>query len=422
MSVLVPWLLGAGELAVAGIVALHLLARDEPERWLLPTARFVPESRERAPSRSLRLSDRALLALRAVALAAIALAGAGPWWRGARVPVRRVLIADLSRGSDDPAAVIAAVMRVAAQGDRVVVLDTVARVVSLEALGQAGAAHLPPARLSAALLRAREEARALARDADSVALVLVSPLVADEADDALAAVRATWPGGVTVERVGALAARSERGGARVALRADASDPLRATLGLDGRLGGNEGIGAGPTPPRVVRDVALTAADSAFARAGGVLVHWPAQLAATDTVGAVSGARAVFVASLPRARLDRSGRAVLRWIDGTAAAYERDLGAGCVRDVALPVVSNGDAALRASFRAVVAELLAPCGGFVDRRALDDSTVRALAGPAHAAASAALLAPSADPWLVRALLLLALAALGAEWWLRRRQEAA
>ena len=54
MSVLAPWMLGMGALAVAAIVALHLLARHEPPRWLLPTARFV-----RAPGRSRRSATTA---------------------------------------------------------------------------------------------------------------------------------------------------------------------------------------------------------------------------------------------------------------------------------------------------------------------------------------------------------------------------
>ena len=36
MSVLLPWVLAFGGVMVAGIVALHLLARNEPPRWLLP--------------------------------------------------------------------------------------------------------------------------------------------------------------------------------------------------------------------------------------------------------------------------------------------------------------------------------------------------------------------------------------------------
>ena len=448
MSVLLPWLLAFGALAIAGITALHLLARNEPPRWLLPTARFVPESRERAPARSFSLSDRRLLALRVFALAAIALAAAGPWWRGARAARAQVIVADLSRTVGDRRAVVTAVRAAYRDGDRVVALDSVARAVTLAGLDSLSATPAPVrvGRLSAALLAAREEARALARGADSVALVLVSPLMADVMDAATPAIRATWPGAVRVERV-ALPADTACGAdhARVTLRASAADPMRATLALDGRLGGEvlasagggaagaQGApraGAGPSrapsvaiaPVRLIRSATLSADDSTAARAGGVVVHWPELLVARDTVGAVATARAVFVATLPRPVALDGGSSVAHWVDGSSAAVESPLGAGCIRRVAIPLASAGDAALRASFRAVVRDLLGPCGGLREWTPADATILRALAGTGGAAASAALLTPTADAALVRWLLVLAALALATEWWLRRRQEGA
>ena len=434
MSVLLPWVLGMGALAVATIVALHLLARHEPPRWLLPTARFVPASRERAPARSLRLSDRRLLALRAVALVAIACAMAGPWWHGVRVPMARVVIADLSRTVTDRAAVAAAARSAARAGDRIVVLDSLPRVVALGPLDTLAAQPAPTrrGRLGAALLLARDQARALARGADSVALVLVSPLTRDALDPATRAIRASWPGGLAIVRP--TAAREDPAPPTpVMLRAAPDDPMRATLALEGRLGRgapfdarrqrvDAGRPAARALVRLVRDGSLSSADSTAARVGAVVVHWPAELPARDTVGAVATVHAAFVATLPRPAALDGGTPVAWWVDGAVAATEAALGDGCVRRVAIPLAPVGDASLRASFRAVARDLLAPCGGVSDARPLDTTGVRLLAGGTAAVASEALLTPTPDRWLVRGLLALAAVALALEWWLRRRPERA
>ena len=437
MSVLLPWVLGLGALAVAAIVALHLLARHEPPRWMLPTARFVPASRERAPARSLRLSDRRLLALRAVALVAMAIAMAGPWWHGVRVPMARVVIVDLSRTVSDRAAVAAAAWSAARAGDRIVVLDSLPRVVALGPLDTLAAQPAPTrrGRLGAALLLARDQARTLARGADSVALVLVSPLTRDALDPATRAIRASWPGGLAIVRP--TAAREDPAPPTpVMLRAAPDDPMRATLALEGRLARSapfdarrQRVEAGRPAARalvrlvrLVRDGSLSSADSTAARAGAVVVHWPAGLVARDTVGAVATVHAAFVATLPRPAALDGGTPVAWWVDGAVAATETALGAGCVRRVAIPLAPAGDASLRASFRAVARDLLAPCGGVSDARPLDTTGVRLLAGGTAAVASEALLTPTPDRWLVRGLLALAAVALALEWWLRRRPERA
>ena len=434
MSVLLPWVLGMGALAVAAIVALHLLARHEPPRWLLPTARFVPASRERAPARSLRLSDRRLLALRAVALVAMAIAMAGPWWHGVRVPMARVVVADLSRTVTDRAAVVAAARSAARAGDRIVVLDSLPRVVALGPLDTLAAQPAPTrrGRLGAALLLARDQARTLARGADSVALVLVSPLTRDALDPATRAIRASWPGGLAIVRP-TVAREDPAPPTPVMLRAASDDPMRATLALEGRLARSApfdarrqrveaGRPAARALVRLVRDGSLSSADSTAARAGAVVVHWPAGLVARDTVGAVATVHAAFVATLPRPAALDGGTPVAWWVDGAVAATETALGAGCVRRVAIPLAPAGDASLRASFRAVARDLLAPCGGVSDARPLDTTGVRLLAGGTAAVASEALLTPTPDRWLVRGLLALAAVALALEWWLRRRPERA
>jgi hypothetical protein len=189
---------------------------------------------------------------------------------------------------------------------------------------------------------------------------------------------------------------------------------------------------------IVRDGA-TAADSALARdSGAVLVDWPAdgvpdgwrRRAQVDTAGAVAAGTAAFVAPLPRRAEWPAGRSaaagarvVARWADGAPAAVERPLGAGCVRAVAVPVPQTGDAALRAPFRALLAELTAPCAHRRVGAPLDDDAARALAGAGPLLATRALgSAPAPTDPLARWLLAGALALLVAELPLRlarRRQ---
>lgn len=425
MSVLDPWLLGLGALGVAAVVALHLLARNEPERWRLPTARFVPESRERAPSRSLRLTDRALLALRALALAAIALAAAGPWWHGKRAPVRRVVVADFTRAGGPRAALADTVRKLVRPGDRLVVLDSVARALAPESLA-ALVPLAPPARagrLGAALLVARQEARALARTADSVALVVASPLSRDLLDAATLEARSAWPGTLSLIAVRQPGDTAERvPPARVVLVGDAGDPLRASFALDGRLAVG-GASNAARMVRITRAAALAPAESAWARAGGVLVHWPAEgRDAADSPGAVATLTHVAFGTMARVGVDTTGTVIARWRDGSAAAAERALGAGCVRAVGVGVPVRGDLALRAAFRAFAQELAVPCGGVVDRAPMPDSVRATLAGTGGLAPAAVLVDHAADAWLVRLLLAVAALALVAEWALRRRTEAA
>jgi hypothetical protein len=97
MSFAAPWFLLGGAIAALAVVALHFLVRRQPERWQLPTTRFVPETNELAPARSLELSDRLLLALRVLAVTMAALAFARPSFDAARVPLMRVIVEALSQ-------------------------------------------------------------------------------------------------------------------------------------------------------------------------------------------------------------------------------------------------------------------------------------------------------------------------------------
>jgi hypothetical protein len=363
-----PGFLLGGLLAALATLALHFLTREEPRRYLFPTARFVPESREQAPSRSRRLRDRLVLAVRLSAITSIALAFARPSLTVAKAALTQVIATD-SGG------------------------------------------------LSAGLIRAIREAHRLRDRADSVAIVLVAPLTRSSFDSATLAIRSQWPGGLTWHPV-LLTPDSASPPFPLTLRAASDDPLRATLSL-------AGLGATPgAEVRLVREAALIAEDSTWARAQNhVLVHWPAERAGRDTIGAVVTSRTVLVAPFVRPETTLIGLPIAWWVDGRVAAAETAIGSGCIRDVAIPVDPVGDLALRERLRDLVGDLLSPCGGPRDLTLADSSTRAALLGTAAPAVATSSLPALVDagrklpPWLLGAGLLL----LVAEQVLRRRKVA-
>jgi hypothetical protein len=111
----------------------------------------------------------------------------------------------------------------------------------------------------------------------------------------------------------------------------------------------------------------------------------------------------------------------RWADGSAAAVEREVGDGCVREVGIGIPAAGDLPLAPSFQRIVHGLTGPCAARAPvGGALDSARVAAIAG-AGALASGSALASGAGratpmaPWL----LALALACALAELALRRRR---
>lgn len=428
MSLLAPFFAIAAAFVAAGVVALHFLARSQPPRTLFPTARFVPESRERAPSRSITPNDRLLLALRVLAVMSLGLAFARPTLTVARRALVRVVVLDRSRAVASPGAAADSARRWLRDGDRLVVFDSSAR--SVGRAGLDSASREPPSgargSLSAALVRAVREAATVREVADSIEMVVVSPLVAEEWDAAAWPLRAMWPGGLRVVHVAA--ARDSADPRAIALRGAAADPLRATLALMGVVPG-PGLGAAQATVgervRIVREGELTAADSVWALAGGVLVHWPAArngVERNDTVGAVMADGVVLVAPFVRRASPATGAPVARWVDGTPAATERPEGAGCVRDVAVPLDRPGDLALRPALRRFVLAVTAPCGGARNFAVLDTVRLAQLSGNSRPVGAATLApAPAAGrtlvPWLIGVSLLCLVAE---QLWRRRRSD--
>jgi hypothetical protein len=422
---LAAWLLGVGALAVAGTVVLHLLARNLPKPWTLPTARFVPQAAVSALTRARTPRDVAVLIARAIALGAIALAAAGPLLRSARPSVERIFVADLSRSVAERRAVVDAIAAQATDGDRIVALTDRPVMVSRDSLLALSQGRPPRARgrLSSALLRAA----ALADRTPTATLVVVSPLARDVIDAAWPAVQRTWSGAITVVRAGRIVPGDSAASAgwnefRGVITDD--DPLAASLAA---LGMRRTAGAD-----VVLDRSTPAPPPPAARAGAsVHVIWPRSDAApverdsSSAFGGLTLGDTVLLAPLSAvtaAPIADSGAAVdtvVRWLDGTPAAIEAATEDHCVRSVAIGVPAAGDLVVRARWLAMVRTLLGPCGGVRDTVPVVDSAV-ARPAPARGAQQASVWQDgrSPDPWVVRALLLVAALALAAEWWLRRR----
>jgi hypothetical protein len=354
---------------------------------MLPTVRFIPQTAPLTVTRTRRPTDLVLLLLRllAVALFGLALAGA----HVTRSAPARVLIVDRatadSAGGQRPRT---------ATGDSVVIAfgDTVG-----------------PSTLSGALVAAHRAVAGL-DGRDRAELVIVAPLARFQIDSATAPLLALWPGPIRVIRTPALTP-SRDGDLRVLATGDA--PVAAAL---------TGARAATGRVRVFRAALPGAADSAWARdSGGVLVVWPADLRSfarrerPDTQQGIASGAHVVIGNFARAYAPRDGRVIVRWLDGMPAATETPLGAGCIREVAVPVDVAGDVALRESFRGILERLASSCGGPRDLAPADLASVIPPDDRPRAAGVAVSSSGSLAVWLA----LGALVMLAAEQLLRRRQ---
>lgn len=443
MSFLAPIMLAVGAIAAAAVVAMHLLTTRRPPTAVLPTARFVPVSDARAVARSSRPTDLLLLACRVLAVLLLGAAFAQPVLDLPGPSVRSVVMLDRSASvADSEAAARLAGERLTA-GGALVVFDTVAHEQSVDTTDRApgtaprAAPRAAPGILSAALVVATRAGRRVARGADSVRLVLVSPLAEEEFDAATDALRAEWPGGITIVRVAGVTDTARRGEVRL-VSAIADDPLAPAIA---RLDvARRAVARGAHEVRIAR-AAPSVADSTWVREPGrVLVFWPSPretVPVADGVTAFGLRTATIVAPLvrmpldgssgsPRRRVSRelpsapavSSRVIARWRDGTVAATESPLAAGCVRSVSVGIPLAGDLTLRAPFDRFFDAMVEPCGG-ARGRVVTDSVARRLAGGAQLASARRLAAgATADRGAAGLLLSLALVALAAEWLLRRR----
>jgi hypothetical protein len=184
-------------------------------------------------------------------------------------------------------------------------------------------------------------------------------------------------------------------------------------------------------------------DSAFARAGGVLVWWSDSSAsasrsrageAADSVEAradvgaavIANGRALVVPLSRTVSFAESQVAVAWWPDGATAVAEEALGTGCVRTVGF-APPGGDVLLSASARGLLSALVAPCATAASPRSsapLSADMVAALgdSGPLVAADALPSVAERGMPPLARWLLACAVACLALEQWMRARRASA
>jgi hypothetical protein len=420
MNFLAPWALAIGGLAAAGAVLLHLVAQQRPAAYLLPTARFIPDRRTLVRRIATRPRDLLLLALRVLLLLSAAAAFARPVLPARGGTRARIVLLDRSASAASSDEAVARARALLADGvpARLILFDTTATLASdaaaaLDSVARARSASAPGS-LTAALVAARRAATPIAADADSVQLVLVSPVTADEVDVAFDSARAQWPGAISVSRV---AARTDSAAAWSLERSLPTDDVLAPALSAAR------VAAGPSAVRL-RRAPLGGADSAFARAGGTVVHWDSAGVSRYSANAIAMGDDVVVATLGRKALADTGQIVARWADGSAAAVQQPLGEGCVRRVGIGVPIAGDLPLRPGFRRLVRGLMAPCRAASGALA-PAATLARLSGQGAAARGTALGGDAQRPtplvpWLLGLALLCAVAELAVR--ARTRQELA
>ena len=372
MTFAAPLFVWAASAAAALTVVLHLLAWRRPPETPLPTARFAPDAPVRTVSRALRPSDLALLVLRVALILLVGTALGRPVLRSRQPGLGRVVVVDASRGPRVAEAVATLARSQFRPGDVLVRFDSSATEVPHATPDSitVSSASRGTGSLSAALVAAIRVARRMARDRDSVEIVVVSPTDADELDAATAAIRRRWHGPVRVARVEPPAPNDSAITGRLDVRAASDDPVAVAL----MRSSPERLGA---DVRLVRD-GPNGSDSAWASQGRALVVWPsspdaagwarrprpdtAYAVATDggtAYESVARAAATVVSPFERSVAPPPGRVVARWQDGEPAATEVALGSGCVRAVAITVPAIGDVALTPAFRRLADRLTAPC---------------------------------------------------------------
>lgn len=379
MSFMAPGFLTAAAVAALGVVALHFIVTRRARSTVLPTARFVPDVPIAAKTRSIQFSDLLLLAVRVLVILLAGAALARPVFPPHRERTARVIVADVSGSSASLAEVRDSVRGLFRSGDALVAFDTAARLVAGPDSVTMRASPASPGSLSAGLVAALRAGSRVREGSDSVELVIVSPMTVAERDRATDIIRARWPGRARLVRV-----------------APAAAPATSSL-----------------PVQEVRFASASRPAFSVARR-----H-------IDTVGAVVADGSVLVAPFERrwqftAESLGHARVVARWVDGEAAAIERDSGSTCTRSVAVPVDSSGDMLLRPGFIRFQTSLSASCQHLAS--APDTSLARMLTGSGHIALSAQFLpAPDIESPLARWLAALAIVLAIVEMVLRQPREA-
>ena len=417
MTFLAPGFFYASLAVAAVVTGLHFIVTRQPRAAFLPTARFVPDMPAIATARATRPSDLFLLLLRILLVLAAGAGLAKPVIKPSRSAHARVILADVSRSVDDAGALRDSVRAVYRDGDVIVAFDSATSVVeNIDSL-----LVLEPSQargnLSAALVAAMRAGSSLRERADSIELVVVSPLSADEVDAATDSARSLWPGRAKVIVAGLGPTNVPENTESVSIRASAADPLAITVGRVARTNGGS----------IVRD------GSTSISGGSAVIHWPAAARppraavrpGRDTLGGVIAGDVVVISAFERRwsyppDSIRGAEVVARWIDGEPAALEWTSESGCSRSVGVPVNPVGDLVIRSDFTRLVAHLAQPCIG--GRRLVPvDQTVLQMLQRAGGLAPREAFLPRGDAssWLAPWLLGLALILSVVEIFARRRR---
>ncbi len=433
MTFLAPGFLFASLTVAAAIIALHFIVIRQPRAAILPTARFVPDTRATTVARDARPSDLLLMFLRVLTVLAAGAGLAKPVLTPSRGAEARVILVDVSRSARDSIAMRDSVRALWRSQDALVLFDSSARLIAGNVGDTVAALRSTSTRgnLSAALIAALRAGRSLRDRADSLELVIVSPFARDELDAAADTRSRLWPGKAKLVHVGGSFADSAAFAGKLDIKADANDPLAITVGIARKASTakafiDRGIDA-PTAPQAGKAGAATPRDRA-----GAQIEWPASgrpqgaipRPVRDTVGGVMAGDAAVVAIFERAWTFppdsvRGADVIARWVDGEAAAIERPDDAGCIRSVAIPVTPIGDLVIRHDWTRFVASLSGPCASVTSLIPADPVDVAKLEGKGGLAPREAF-QPLTDahsplaPWLFA----LALAAAIGEIFVRRR----
>jgi hypothetical protein len=417
MTFLAPAFFYASLLVAAATVALHFIVTRQPRAGVLPTARFVPDMPATATARATRPSDLLLLLLRVLLVLAMGAGLAKPVLTPSRGASARVILADVSRSVTHVAALRDSVRSVHRDGDIVIAFDSSARILGdLDSLDAIAPSRVR-GRLSAGLIAAMRAASLLRERADSLELVVVSPLAAEVMDAATDSIRGLWAGRVRIVSAGRIGAESstpeERG---ISLRGGIDDPLAVAVS------------------RVTDGARVTILrDGSIPPDSGIVISWPASArpvgsvarAVVDTIGGVTTGESLVVSAFERRwmfRPDsiRDAEVIARWTDGEPAAVEWRTSSGCTRSVLVPVTSAGDLVIRADFTKLVTAFAGPCASQAPFVPADARAIAMLQGSGKLASRDAF-QPRGDThsWLAPWLLGTALALAIAEMFVRRRK---
>jgi hypothetical protein len=394
VTLLAPGFLWASLVLAAGIVALHFIVRRQPPATVLPTARFVPDSPATAIVRDARPVDLLLMLLRVLIVLAVGSALAKPVFEQKRQATGRVFVVDASRATSNFREAADSVRALFREGDAIVLFDSAARALGPAAPESLSTVHASTTsgNLSAGLTAAVRAGSALRDRVDSVELVLVSPLLAEERDAATDSIRKLWPGRARLIHIRPATSDSSLSVAKgdITIDTDQTDPLAITVSMAAKrpFQGNA---------RILRSGKLTAADSAWMGTDNhVLALWPTsgrplfaeERGPADQSGGIVGRDLRLVSTFDRRWKYppdslRDARVIARWADGEPAVIEKRVGNGCLKSVGIPVTDVGDLVIRPEFQRLVEVVTAPCGDLVAATPLAASGVASLGGAGHLA---------------------------------------